>query len=152
MNRSPNKNHGKGNPEAPPPESHDAGPQRTIASPVTVEGHGLFSPDHTTATFKPAPENTGIVFSRADLAGSEPIPALVDFAESLPRRTMLKRGEVSVDLVEHALAAVAGLGIDNCTIEVHGTELPAGDGSACHFTSAILAAGLTHQKAPRRPL
>ena len=152
MNRHPNSNPDRAPSDAPPTESHDAGSQRTIASTVTVEGHGLFSPDNSTATFKPAPENTGIVFSRADLPASEPIPALIDFAESLPRRTMLKRGDTSIDLVEHALAAVAGLGIDNCVIEVHGPELPAGDGSAKHFTDALLTAGVSDQSAPRKPL
>jgi UDP-3-O-[3-hydroxymyristoyl] N-acetylglucosamine deacetylase/3-hydroxyacyl-[acyl-carrier-protein] dehydratase len=99
---------------------------------------------------RPAEADSGIVFVRCDLSPEVRIPADADHAVPRARRTALKSGEASIDTVEHCLSALAGLGVDNALVEVHGPELPCGDGSAMLFVDAILEAGLAEQSAPRR--
>jgi UDP-3-O-[3-hydroxymyristoyl] N-acetylglucosamine deacetylase/3-hydroxyacyl-[acyl-carrier-protein] dehydratase len=126
--------------------------QHTIAQPVRLDGQGLFSGQPVEVAFTPAPPHHGIVFVRRDL-NHAPIPALVHYVVKRPRRTALKNGEAEVHTVEHVLSALAGLGIDNLTIELTAGELPNLDGSALPYIDALQSAGLRAQEdAPRRVL
>jgi UDP-3-O-acyl N-acetylglucosamine deacetylase len=97
----------------------------------------------------PAPPSSGVVFARADLPGRPRLPAHVSHVTGTQRRTTLGRPPAQVTLVEHALAALAGLRIDNCTVEIDGPEPPGLDGSARGFVEALLAAGAEPQPAER---
>lgn len=114
----------------------------TIARETSVEGQGLHLGVNCRLTFHPASPGTGIIFRRTDLAGSPEIPALVSAVGSSERRTQLGKGEGAVHTVEHVLAAVAGLGIDDLIIEMNGPEPPILDGSAGPFFRALKEAGL----------
>lgn len=125
--------------------------QHTIAEPVTVTGHGLICGESTSATFRPAPANHGLVFVRQDMNGIR-IPANVHHVIHRERRTTLKNGEAIVDTCEHCLSATAGLKIDNLLIELDGPELPGLDGSAKPYVDAFQSAGRIACDAPRRRL
>jgi UDP-3-O-acyl N-acetylglucosamine deacetylase len=126
-------------------------PQRTIARPAEVEGVGFLSGAAIRLRFVPAPADTGRVFVRTDLPRRPPLSALVEHVSGTHRRTTLGRPPVQVTLVEHVLAALAGLRIDNCFIELDGPEPPGLDGSARRFVEALCDAGLVAQPA-RRPV
>ncbi|MDA0974568.1 MAG: UDP-3-O-acyl-N-acetylglucosamine deacetylase, partial [Planctomycetota bacterium] len=111
--------------------------QRSLAAAVVVSGRGLLGGEMAEARIEPAPADSGILFERADLDPPVRIPAVVDHAVSLARRTTLRSGETSIDTVEHCLSALAGLGIDNAVIRLRGPELPCGDGSALPFVDAM---------------
>ncbi len=123
--------------------------QRTISKSVSFSGVGLHTGYESTITFLPAPENHGIIFRRTDVGGKPEIPALADFVVDVSRGTTLGIGDVKVHTVEHVLAAVAGLEIDNIMIEVDAPEPPVGDGSAKPFVDVLLEAGFTSQDAPK---
>lgn len=123
--------------------------QRTIEKPVSISGIGLHTGTHCTMTFKPAPENCGIKFVRTDLGGNPEIPAIADYVVDISRGTTLGLGEARVHTVEHVLAAVAGLQIDNIMIELDGIEPPVGDGSAMPYVDILLKAGFRQQDAPK---
>lgn len=126
-------------------------PQRTLATPVTLSGFGLFGGLDATVTLRPAAVNSGRRFVRTDLEGRPEIPATIAHAVEKPRRTALRvsgpGGTAEVEMTEHVLAALAGLGVDNCRVEVDAAELPGLDGSALPFVEAILAAGIVDQDA-----
>ncbi|HVJ85650.1 MAG TPA: UDP-3-O-acyl-N-acetylglucosamine deacetylase [Caulifigura sp.] len=122
--------------------------QRTIARTVSVSGFGLFHGHDCTLRFKPADPGTGIAFHRVDVTAARPIPARTESVARIPRRTGLTDGHSTVETVEHAMAALAGLGIDNCLVELDAIEPPIGDGSSLHFVSALLIAGLVDQMPP----
>lgn len=119
--------------------------QRTLARPATVAGIGFFTNADVTATFLPAEPDSGILFVRADLPDRPEIPATIAHAVERHRRTALEKNGASVELTEHLLAALAGLEIDNCIVELDGPEPPGGDGSARHFVDALLAAEIVEQ-------
>lgn len=123
--------------------------QRTIKKPVTISGVGIHTGTDCVMTFKPAPENYGVRFVRVDLGGEPEIPALVDNVVDISRGTVLGLGDVRVHTVEHVLAAIFGLKIDNIRIEMEGIEPPIGDGSSKHFVDALLSAGIETQNAPK---
>ena len=125
--------------------------QHTIAKPVGLEGRGLFHGQPVAVTLKPAPADHGVVFVRTDLDGAQ-VPALVKHVVKRPRRTTLKNGHAMVEVCEHCLSAVAGLGIDNLIIELDAAEMPAMDGSAKPFLDALLQAGLKAEDQPRQRL
>jgi UDP-3-O-[3-hydroxymyristoyl] N-acetylglucosamine deacetylase/3-hydroxyacyl-[acyl-carrier-protein] dehydratase len=114
----------------------------TIATPSSIEGVGLHLGESCTLTFKPAPSGQGIVLRRTDLTNAEPIRATVEQVSETERRTQLGSGENTVHTVEHVLAAVAALGIDDLTIEMDGPEPPIADGSAAPFFDALARGGL----------
>lgn len=116
--------------------------RNTIASPASVEGVGLHLGVHCRLTFLPAPSGAGIVFRRTDLEGSPTIRAHVDAAVLTDRRTQLGHDPVSVHTVEHVLAAVGALEVDDLVIELNGPEPPIGDGSAQPFVQALQTAGI----------
>ncbi len=123
--------------------------QRTIKDSVSFSGVGIHTGDTTTITFHPAPENYGYRFIRTDLAEPVEIPALTDFVVDLSRGTTIGIGDVRVYTVEHVLAALAGLQVDNCRIEIEGKEPPVGDGSAKNYVETLLKVGFVEQNANR---
>ena len=124
--------------------------QQTLARPATISGRGLFHGVHARMRLLPAEPGTGVLFRRTDLAGRPLVHAHVDNVITAPRRTILASGSgATVETVEHLLAALAGLQIDNCLVEINAIEVPAGDGSCLPFCDAILEAGLNTQTVPR---
>ncbi|MBN1941900.1 MAG: UDP-3-O-[3-hydroxymyristoyl] N-acetylglucosamine deacetylase [Phycisphaerae bacterium] len=120
--------------------------QRTIQKPAVVEGLGLFGGVPCRLRFCPAPEDTGVVFVRTDTITPVEIPAEIAFLSQRPHRTTsLARDNVSVETVEHVLAAVTGLEIDNLRIEMTAGEVPSTDGSSLPFVQALREAGLEEQ-------
>lgn len=119
--------------------------QQTIASPFDIEGHGIHTGEAVRTTIRPAPEDSGVRFRRVDLEGCPEIRATTDAVHSVEWETALRSGEAIVRAVEHVLAAVHGLGIDNVVIDVDGPEPPALDGSAAPWCERLLAAGIVEQ-------
>jgi UDP-3-O-[3-hydroxymyristoyl] N-acetylglucosamine deacetylase/3-hydroxyacyl-[acyl-carrier-protein] dehydratase len=123
--------------------------QRTIKQPVSISGVGLHTGNVSTMTFKPAPENYGVRFRRVDLPGSPEVPADVDHVVDISRGTTIELGEARVHTVEHVLAALVGLQVDNILVEVDANEPPVGDGSAMPFVEALVNAGFVRQNEPK---
>jgi len=123
--------------------------QHTIATPVEIEGFGYWSGQDVRVEFRPAEIDTGIVFVRSDLGRPCEIPARVANRVEIPRRTNLNAGGATVEMVEHVMAAVAGLRIDNCQIWVNRAEMPGCDGSSQPFVDVLTRAGRVRQPAPR---
>jgi UDP-3-O-[3-hydroxymyristoyl] N-acetylglucosamine deacetylase/3-hydroxyacyl-[acyl-carrier-protein] dehydratase len=125
--------------------------QRTIQEPVEVSGRALFSSTPSHVRFVPAEKNTGIVFLRTDLPKPARITATIaNLAGQQDRRTSLRDGTVGIDTVEHILAAVNGLGIDNLVVEIDADETPDADGSPRPFAEALARAGTRDLQADRR--
>ncbi len=125
--------------------------QRTVRRHVSCAGIGLHSGNKVTLSLKPAPAGTGIRFRRVDLGGVE-IPASVGNLAGIQYATGLARNEASVDTVEHLLAALVALGVDNVVVELNYPEVPIMDGSASPFVYLIQEAGIRPLAAPRRYL
>jgi UDP-3-O-acyl N-acetylglucosamine deacetylase len=123
--------------------------QRTIARPAEVLGVGYLTGASVRLRFVPAPPHTGAVFVRVDQGSRPQIPASVELVTGTNRRTTLGQAPTCVSLVEHVLAALAGLRIDNCTIELNAPEPPGLDGSARQFVDCLLQAGIVLQSARR---
>ena len=123
--------------------------QRTISSTVAVEGFGFWSGRDVRLEFRGAEPNTGIVFVRRDMARPARIPARVEYRIEAPRRTVLSHAGGSVEMIEHVMAALAGLGIDNCEVWTDQPEMPGVDGSSLPFTIALESAGIVEQDAVR---
>ena len=118
--------------------------RKTLARPAVLDGVGLHLGVPCKITFQPAPTRQGIVFRRTDCAGSPRIRAHVSEVSASERRTQLGRGEYVVHTVEHVLAAVTGMCIDDVTIDMDGPEPPILDGSAAPFVAALSEAGLAN--------
>ena len=123
--------------------------QKTISGDVSFVGKGLHTGVETTITFKSAPENTGYVFIRTDVEGQPQIKALAEFVTDTSRGTTLEANGTLVNTVEHALAAVYGLQIDNVFIEVDGPEVPILRGNAIDFVNGLQKVGIEEQSAKR---
>ncbi len=123
--------------------------QRTIAGPVAVQGHGFLTGAPIGLSFYPAAPDTGCVFVRTDLKGKPSLKACVANVTGTTRRTVLGQPPAQIEMVEHILAALAGLRIDNCVIEVNAPEPPGLDGSSHGFAQALRSAGITLQRARR---
>jgi UDP-3-O-[3-hydroxymyristoyl] N-acetylglucosamine deacetylase/3-hydroxyacyl-[acyl-carrier-protein] dehydratase len=119
--------------------------RNTIAGPTSIDGVGLHLGVECRLTFVPAPSGSGIAFKRTDLPGSPVIRAHVDTAVLTERQTQLGNDPVAVHTVEHVLAAVGALEIDDLVVELSGPEPPIVDGSAKPFVDALLAAGIKKQ-------
>ncbi len=117
-------------------------PQTTLRKPVSFSGIGLFTGQSVSLTLLPSANDTGIVFQRIDLPGKPEICADLDYVQQTLRCTLLAKGAASVQMVEHLLSAVYGMGIDNVRIELSGPEIPAGDGSASEFVRLLDEAGV----------
>jgi UDP-3-O-[3-hydroxymyristoyl] N-acetylglucosamine deacetylase len=122
--------------------------QRTIRKSVSLDGIGLHSGKPTRVILSPAPADTGVVFRVA----GETIPAAPESVVDSHFATTVGKNGTRLQTVEHLMAAVTGLGIDNVDVIVDGPEIPAGDGSAKPFVSALASAGRAEQGAKRRPL
>ncbi len=125
--------------------------QHTVRRPVSCTGIGLHSGRKVTLSLRPAAAGSGIRFRRADLDGVE-IPATVDNVDRLHYATGLSRNAGTVKTVEHLLAALVGLGVDNVVVELNQSEVPIMDGSAASFVYLLHEAGLRRLAAPRRYL
>jgi UDP-3-O-[3-hydroxymyristoyl] N-acetylglucosamine deacetylase len=125
--------------------------QRTLRRPISCAGIGLHSGKKVTLSLKPAPAGSGIRFRRADLGGLE-VPATVQHVGGINYATGLTRDAVKVDTVEHLLAALVALGIDNVVVELNSPEVPIMDGSAAPFIYLIHEAGVKQLAAARRYL
>jgi len=123
--------------------------QTTIQEPVSLEGIGLHTGNASRLTFRPAPANSGIRFFRSDLPGEPMIPARIGYVVATVRGTNLGLEEAKVHTVEHVLAALTGVGVDNADVFVSGGEPPAMDGSALPFFKALLSAGI--KRYPEHP-
>ncbi len=123
--------------------------QRTLAQPVSLQGVGLHTGEIRFCCLSPAPIDTGRIFVRTDQPDYPPIPARIEAVVPAQLSTRLQQGEAEIQTVEHLLAALVGLGIDNCRIEIDGPELPILDGSAMPFVEAISAAGIRAQEGYR---
>lgn len=123
--------------------------QTTIKKSVSLSGVGLHTGQEVTMTFNPAPENHGIKFQRIDLPGQPIIDADVDNVTDLSRGTTLEQNGGKVCTVEHVMAAVAGLEIDNCLVQVNAAETPIMDGSSQFFIKALKSAGIIEQEIDR---
>jgi len=127
--------------------------QRTIGKEVTIAGIGIHLGVESRLTFKPAEPNSGPVFVRTDLPDSPRITANVTSTmNGVVRRTSVGSQEVNIHTIEHVMAALAGLKIDNVTIEINAPEPPAMDGSALPFVDVLRGAGIVEQDAPRQEL
>lgn len=123
--------------------------QHTLAQEASCKGSGLHTGKEVSLRFLPADPDRGIVFRRIDLEGQPEIPALAKNVTTTERGTTLQLGKASVNTVEHVLAALFGLQVDNCIIELDGPEVPILDGSAVLFVEVLQAAGLQEQAAER---
>ena len=117
-----------------------------------IRGTGYWTGQKVTVEFRPAAVDHGIVFVRRDLSPVRRIQAISAHSVETPRRTTLTANGGTVEMVEHILAALAGLQIDNCEVCVDSAEMPAGDGSSHEATEALLDAGIVKQEALRRIL
>ncbi len=124
--------------------------QRTLRNTIRATGVGLHTGDKVYLTLRPAPVNTGIVFRRVDHNPVVEIRARAENVGDTMLSTTLVQGDVRVSTVEHLLSAMAGLGIDNCYVELSAAEVPIMDGSAGPFVFLIQSAGIEEQKAAKR--
>lgn len=123
--------------------------QRTIKKATTVSGTGLHTGLDARLTFKPAPENFGFKFQRTDLKGAPIIHADVDHVVDTARGTTIEENGARIYTIEHVLAALRGLSIDNILIELDKDEIPIMDGSSKYFIEALLESGIVEQDADR---
>ena len=123
--------------------------QRTIKHAVSISGVGLHTGEKVTLTFNPAPENHWYKFQRVDLDNKPTIDADVDLVVDTSRGTTLEQNGARVHTTEHVLAALVGLKIDNCLIQVTGPEMPIMDGSSIKFMELLEQAGIVEQTAER---
>lgn len=131
-----------------PVEMNQAPNQQTLAHVTHVSGRGYWSGQKITLTFLPAEAGEGIRFRRIDLPGKPEIPALASYRSDAVLRTRLVHQGASVEMVEHVLAALYGMGIDNCIVECDAAEMPGLDGSAYAIALALFHAGTRSLEAP----
>ncbi len=123
--------------------------QTTLKSAVTISGVGLHTGANVTLTFLPAPANHWYKFQRTDVEGQPIIEADCELVTDTSRGTTLEKNGVKVSTVEHALAALVGLEIDNVLLQIDGPEMPIMDGSSMPFVQELLAAGIVELEAER---
>lgn len=124
--------------------------QRTLRNAIRATGVGLHTGKKIYLTLRPAAENTGIVFRRVDFDKPVAIPGRADHVEDTQLATSLGRDGVRISTVEHLMAALAGLGIDNAYVDVSANEVPIMDGSAGPFVFLVQSAGIAEQRAAKR--
>ena len=123
--------------------------QHTIASDLVISGAGIHTGQAVTMTLRPAPANFGIKFQRVDLAGQPVVKADVDNVVETNRSTTIEADGARVSTIEHLLAALMGMQIDNVLIEIDGEEVPILDGSAAPFVEALEKTGTRTQDEPK---
>ncbi len=126
--------------------------EHTIAVPCEVRGRGYWSGQDVRVTINPAPLGTGIRLVRTDLPSRPECLASVEHREDASLRTNLVCGDAKFQMVEHLIAALAALEIDNCRVELDAEELPALDGSSLGYVKPLVRAGLIVQAKTRRRL
>ncbi|MSR57343.1 MAG: UDP-3-O-acyl-N-acetylglucosamine deacetylase [Planctomycetaceae bacterium] len=124
--------------------------QRTISRPVEVTGIGFLTGADIRLRFIPAKPGHGIAFLRTDRLHAPPVPALVEYTIPRQRRTTIQRCGVTIEMIEHVMAALAGLAVDNCLVELNGPEPPGCDGSSRLFAERLLDARIVEQDQPRK--
>lgn len=124
--------------------------QRTLKNLIRATGVGLHTGKKVYLTLRPAPVNTGIVFTRVDLDPPVMVPALAENVGETTLSTTLVKGDVRVSTVEHLMAALSGLGIDNAYIDLSAPEVPIMDGSSGPFVFLIQSAGIEEQHAAKK--
>lgn len=125
-------------------------PQRTLTNTIRATGVGLHSGDKVYMTLRPAPVDSGIVFRRVDLDPVVEVPAKAELVTEVTLCTGLTCENAKIQTVEHLMSALAGLGVDNCIIELSSAELPIMDGSSGPFVFLLQSAGISEQAAPKR--
>ncbi len=123
--------------------------QYTVKEAFTLEGKGLHTGCTVRMCVKPAPEGAGIYFVRTDLEGTPKIPALADYVVDTSRGTTIAQGEARVSTIEHLMAALWTLGVDNAEIEIDGPETPILDGSSLLYAQELMRVGVQEQEAER---
>jgi UDP-3-O-[3-hydroxymyristoyl] N-acetylglucosamine deacetylase/3-hydroxyacyl-[acyl-carrier-protein] dehydratase len=123
--------------------------QHTIATEISLKGVGLHTGKEVTLTFKPSAVNSGYSFARVDIEGCPVIKADANFVVNTQRGTNLEKNGVKIQTSEHVLAALVGMGVDNCLLELDASEPPIMDGSSKYFVEAIEKAGIVEQNAYR---
>ena len=123
--------------------------QKTLKGSFSLCGKGLHTGLSLTVTFNPAPENTGYKIQRIDLDGMPIIQAIAENVIDTQRGTVLGKGDIRISTIEHGMAALYAMGIDNCLIQVNGPEFPILDGSAALYVDKINEVGIEEQNAPK---
>jgi UDP-3-O-[3-hydroxymyristoyl] N-acetylglucosamine deacetylase/3-hydroxyacyl-[acyl-carrier-protein] dehydratase len=131
------------------PENFNPDKQHTLKKAATISGTGLHTGVMADLTFKPANPGFGLQFQRVDLPTQPIIKADCDLVTDVSRGTTLEQNGVKVSTVEHVLAALVGMGVDNCLIEINGPEMPIMDGSSEPFVELIEEAGVAEQDAAK---
>ena len=124
--------------------------QKTIKSEGKIHGRGMFGGEETKLVFRPAPADSGITFVRTDVPEPVRISAVASNLAERSRRTTIKKGSVSIETIEHCLATVNALEIDNVVVEVDGSELPAPDCSCAEYFKVLKRAGVVEQDVSRK--
>ncbi len=124
--------------------------QRTIDKETSIEGVGLHTGQKVKLTFKPAPDNHGIVFQRIDLEGQPKVSAIADNVTEVERGTTIEKNTAKVNTVEHVMASLVALKVDNCLIELNGQEVPIMDGSSKPFVELLKSVGTKEQTEARK--
>ena len=123
--------------------------QKTLKGSFSLFGKGLHTGLSLTVTFNPAPDNTGYKIQRIDLEGQPIIDAIAENVIDTQRGTVIAKGEARVSTIEHGMAALYAMGIDNCLIQINGPEFPILDGSAAMYVDKIKEIGIIDQNAPK---
>ena len=123
--------------------------QQTLARTAGLSGIALHTGEKVSLKLQPAPVDHGIKFKRKDLADEPIVDAKIENLKTVERATTIGEGSVRVHTVEHVLAALSGMGVDNAIVEMDANEPPIGDGSAQPYVDLIKKAGLAEQDAPR---
>src|SRR5215213_5084873 len=124
--------------------------QQTLTRSASLEGRSLHTGEKVTLRLQPAPVDHGIKFKRKDLQDEPTIDAKIENLKTVERATTIGEGSVRVHTVEHVLAALWGMGVDNAIVEMDANEPPIGDGSAQPYVDLIKRAGVTAQEEPRK--
>ncbi len=124
-----------------------ANKQKTLKASFTIKGTGLHTGLKVTMNILPAPADTGIVFKRIDIEGEPQIQAIAENVTDTSRSTTVAKGDVKVSTIEHLMAALWSMGVDNAIVEVDGPEVPIMDGSAREYAEKIKSVGLEEQEA-----
>jgi len=132
------------------PNQGHATRQRTIQETAGLEGRGYLTGVNVKLVFCPAEPDTGVVFIRTDLPDQPEIPAHINFVVPRQRRTSIGNGDAVIEMIEHVMAALTGLGIDNCRVEMNAPETPGCDGSSLAFVDALNRAGIVEQDVPAK--
>ena len=123
--------------------------QNTLAASFSLQGKGLHSGLNIEVSFNPAPENHGYKIKRVDLPEQPVIDAVAENVINTQRGTVIGRKDIQISTIEHAMAALYAMGVDNCLIEVNAPEFPILDGSARHYVEEIQKVGIQEQNAAR---